>query len=279
MSQTLSDRLDRAADLLRDCESVVVGFSGGVDSALVARLAVDVLGTNRVLAVTGLSAAVPEVQRRAARTFAAEQGIPHLEVETRELERERYVRNEGDRCYHCKSVLWPALREVARGRGLRTLVDGANADDLWDYRPGGRAGTEHGVRSPLAQAGIDKAGVRTASRRLGLSTWDAPAAPCLASRLAYGVSVTADRLGQVERAEDGLRALGFVEVRVRHHGDCARVELAPAELATAGARAHAIAGALRRAGFARVLLDVEGYRRGALNESLPLVELRRGRVA
>lgn len=279
MFQTLSDRLDRAAGILRGCESVVVGFSGGVDSALVARLARDALGADRVLAVTGLSPAVPQVQRRAARAFAAGQGIAHLEIETGELARPGYVRNHGDRCYHCKSELWPVLAAVAGARGFRSVVDGANADDRADHRPGARAAREHAVRSPLAEAGIDKAGVRAASRELGLETWDAPAAPCLASRLAYGVHVSAERLAQVERAEDGVRALGFVEFRVRHHGDCARVELAPAELDAGVTRAAAIADVVRRAGFARVLLDVEGYRRGALNEALPLVALAAGRVA
>lgn len=275
----LEDRIDRARDALARCESVVVGFSGGVDSALVARLAMDALGADGVLAVTGLSPAVPAVQRRAARRFAAEQGIPHLEAETRELDLPDYVKNAGDRCYHCKGELWPTLAAVAERRGFRRLVDGANADDLGDYRPGRRAATEHAVLSPLADAGIDKDGVRRASRALGLSTWDAPAAPCLASRLAYGVRVTEGRLGAVERAEDGLRGLGFREFRVRHHGDCARVEIAAAELPAAEARAAEIRDAARAAGFDRVLLDVEGYRSGALNVALPLVTLRSGRVA
>jgi uncharacterized protein len=254
MSTPLDERLERARDALARCESVLVGFSGGVDSALVARLALDAVGAEKVLAVTGLSAAVPEVQRRAARRFAAEQGLPHVEVETGELVRPEYVRNEGDRCYHCKSELWPTLAAVAEQRGLRRIADGANADDLGDYRPGRRAAREHAVLSPLADAGVDKDGVRRASRALGLSTWDAPSAPCLASRLAYGVRVTEGRLGAVERAEDGLRALGFREFRVRHHGDCARVEIAASELADAEERAAAIAAAVEAAGFPRVLL-------------------------
>lgn len=279
MPDTLSNRVATAKGILRECGSVVVGFSGGVDSSLVARLALDELGPERVLAVTGLSAAVPEVQRRAARAVAAVHGIPRLEVPTEELERAGYVHNAPDRCYHCKSELWPTLAAIARARGFARLVDGANADDRADYRPGARAAAEHGVRSPLAEAGLTKTDVRAASRALGLDTWDAPAAPCLASRIAYGVSVTAERLGQVERAEDGLRALGFREFRVRHHGDCARVELAPGELADGAARAAELAGAVRAAGFERVLLDAEGYRRGALNAAVPLVTLDAGRVA
>lgn len=279
MPDTPSNRAATAKGILRECGSVVIGFSGGVDSSLVARLALDELGPGRVLAVTGLSPAVPEVQRRAARAVAAGHGIPHLEVPTEELERAGYVRNAPDRCYHCKSELWPTLAAVARARGFARVVDGANADDRADYRPGARAAAEHGVRSPLAEAGMTKTDVRAASRALGLDTWDAPAAPCLASRIAYGVSVTAERLGQVERAEDGLRALGFREFRVRHHGDCARVELAPGELAEGAARAAELAGAVRAAGFGRVLLDAEGYRRGALNAAVPLVTLDAGRVA
>jgi uncharacterized protein len=279
MSPTLSERLARANEVLRDCGSVVVGFSGGVDSSLVARLAVDALGTKRVLAVTGLSPAVPEVQRSAARTFAAAHGIPHREVPTGELGREGYVRNGADRCYHCKSELWPTLARVAHEQGLERLVDGANADDLSDYRPGARAAAERGVRSPLAEAGMDKADVRAASRALGLDTWDAPAAPCLASRVAYGLAVTEERLAQVERAEDALRALGFRSLRVRHHGDAARVELATEELARGVRAAGAIARGVRAAGFDRVLLDVDGYRQGALNEALPLVALAADRVA
>ncbi|HSM37356.1 MAG TPA: ATP-dependent sacrificial sulfur transferase LarE [Longimicrobiales bacterium] len=279
MPTTLADRLARAEQILRDCGSVVVGFSGGVDSSLVARLALDTLGRSRVLAVTGLSPAVPEVQRRAARSFARAHGIAHLEVDTAELERPGYVRNAGDRCYHCKSELWPTLAAVARERGLERVADGANADDRTDYRPGARAAEEHGVVSPLAEAGCSKADVRAAARGLGLETWSAPAAPCLASRVAYGVRVTAERLLQVERAEDALRELGFRGFRVRHHGDCARVELAPDELAAVAGRTDAIERAVRDAGFRRVLLDVEGYRQGALNAALPMVTLAAGRVA
>ena len=252
--------------ILRACGSVCVGYSGGVDSVLVARVAVDTLGAARVLAVTGLSPAYPEVQRTVARTCAHRFGIPHLEIETSELDDSNYAANPANRCYFCKAALWPALSHVARARGYAVVVDGSNADDAHDYRPGFAAGREHGIRSPLLEAGLTKAEIRELSRRLELPTWDQPSAPCLSSRLPYGVAVTPARLRAVEQGEAALRALGFSELRVRHHEDCARIELAPAELARAWELAVPLDGALRDAGFPRVLLDAEGYRRGALNE-------------
>jgi pyridinium-3,5-biscarboxylic acid mononucleotide sulfurtransferase len=256
------------AAVLESCGSVCIGYSGGVDSAYLARAALDVLGAGRVLAVTGLSPAYPAHQRRAALECARLMGLPHLEIETGELGSAGYVANEPTRCYFCKDELWARLGGVARRRGLATVVDGANADDLADHRPGARAAREHGVRSPLQEAGLAKAEIRSLSRRAGLPTWDQPASPCLASRLAYGVPVTAERLAQVEEAEALLRGRGLHEFRVRHHGDAARIEVAPAELEGAVAVVAALAGRIGALGFGRVLLDVEGYRRGALNEGL-----------
>src|SRR5690606_31978847 len=176
--------------------------------------------------------------------------------------------NPSNLCYFCKSELWPKLIDVARARGLAVVLDGANADDAGDYRPGAAAARENGVRSPLLEAGLPKADIRELSRRMGLPTWDQPAAPCLASRLPYGVAVTPARLAVVERAEAALRDLGFRELRVRHPDDCLRGELAPAEPAPAATVTATIAERLAAAGAPRVLLDVEGYRRGALNEAL-----------
>jgi pyridinium-3,5-biscarboxylic acid mononucleotide sulfurtransferase len=254
--------------LLEEFESVCIGYSGGVDSVFLAWSAVDVLGRSRVLAVTGRSAAYPAVQHRVAVECAARFGIPHLEVETHELTIPGYTANAPSRCYHCKDELWSTLAGVARERGLRTLVDGSNADDATDHRPGARAGREHGVRSPLQEVGLTKAEIRELSRRAGLPTWDQPASPCLASRVAYGLAVTPERLAQVERAEAALRRRGLREFRVRHHGDVARVEVAPAELAGAVDVLAPAVPELQALGFDRVLLDVEGYRRGALNEGL-----------
>jgi uncharacterized protein len=243
----------------------------------VARIALDVLGSRNMLAVTGISASVPELQRQNARDFAARFGIPHLEIETHELAHPRYRANDARRCYFCKSELWSKLEGVARERGLAVLMDGSNADDARDYRPGLTATRQSGVRSPLLEVGLTKAGVRKLSRMLSLPTWDQPSSPCLSSRLSYGLAVTPERLRQVELAEAELRALGFREFRVRHHADAARLEFARLECARALARAGLVATAVRRAGFTRVLLDVEGYRTGALNEGLGLITL--GRAA
>jgi pyridinium-3,5-biscarboxylic acid mononucleotide sulfurtransferase len=254
--------------ILVDCGSVCIGYSGGVDSVLLAKAALDTLGADRVLAVTGRSAAYPAAQREVAVECANRFGIPHLEVDTDELDDPNYAANPGNRCYFCKAELWPKLRAVAAARGLREVLDGSNADDAHDYRPGFGAARENGVRSPLLEASLTKDDVRELSRRLGLPTWDQPASPCLSSRLPYGVAVTRERLHQVEVAEAALRARGYREFRVRHHGDCARVEFAPDELDAAWRDMRGIGNALYAVGLERVLLDVDGYRRGALNEVL-----------
>ena len=271
----LEGRMERLRELLRSCGSICIGYSGGVDSVFLAAVALDTLGPDRVLAVTGRSASYPQIQRETALDIVARLGIPHLEVDTHELEDANYASNPSNRCYFCKTELWSVLVPLAAQRGLAVVADGSNADDRLDHRPGARAGAEAGIRSPLQEAGLSKADIRGLSQRMGLPTWDAPASPCLSSRLPYGVAVTPARLREVERGEDSMQRLGFREFRVRHHGDCARVEVAPAELGRAVREADRIAAALRSAGFERVLLDVEGYRRGALNEGLPLVQLER----
>ena len=258
--------------ILRACGSICIGYSGGVDSVFLAVTAVDVLGADRVLAVTGRSDAYPAVQHRTALDIVRSFGVPHMEIGTEELSDPRYTANPANRCYFCKTELWSKLIPLAAERGLAVVADGANADDAGDYRPGARAGREQGIRSPLREAGLTKRDIRTLSRERGLPTWDQPAAPCLSSRLPYGLAVTPERLRQVEAAEEAVRRLGFREFRVRHHGDAARIEVAPDELARATSHGAALAGALEPIGFRRVLLDVEGYRRGALNE--PLVALK-----
>ncbi len=263
----------RLAEILRECGSVVIGYSGGVDSVFLARVAVDVLGPQRVLAVTGKSDSIASWMEDTAREVAARFGIPWLEVETREMEDPRYAANPSNRCYFCKSELWGRLDAVARERGLRSVLDGSNADDVGDHRPGAVAASENGVRSPLLEAGLTKDEIRAWSRELGLPTWDQPAAPCLASRLPYGIAVTPERLKQVERAELGLRALGFRDFRIRHHGTVARLEVHPAEVTRIPSLRSPIEEAVRTAGFARVLLDLHGYRRGALNEGLAAAQL------
>lgn len=269
----LDRKRERLVSLLREYGSVVVGYSGGVDSVFLARLATEVLGPENVLAVTGKSDSVASWMEDTAREVAARFGIPWLELETHEMEDPGYAANAGNRCYFCKSELWGRLTDVARARGLRVVLDGANADDVGDHRPGAVAATEHGVRSPLLEAGLDKQEIRDWSRELGLPTWDQPAAPCLASRIPYGISVTPARLRQVEAAELALRGLGFRDFRVRHHDGVARLEVHPSEVhRVPGLRAE-VARAVRDAGFRRVLLDLQGYRRGSLNEALAAPQL------
>jgi uncharacterized protein len=263
----------RLASILRECGSVVVGYSGGVDSVFLARVAVDVLGPGRVLAVTGKSDSIASWMEDTARRVADRFGIPWLELETREMDDPRYAANPSNRCYFCKSELWTRLSDVAQERGFDVVLDGSNADDVGDHRPGAVAATENAVRSPLLEAGLTKAEIREWSRELGLPTWDQPAAPCLASRIPYGLSVTPERLRQIEQAEIALREMGFRDVRVRHHGAVARLEVHPSEIARVADHRADITRAVRGAGFQRVLIDLQGYRRGSLNEGLAGAQL------
>ena len=269
----MQEKRDHLFRILHDCHSLVVGYSGGVDSVFLAALAVQALGPERVLAVTGRSASLPAWMEGTARAVAHGFGIPWRDVDTRELADPRYAANPSNRCYFCKSELWSRLRTIADELGFVTVADGANADDAGDHRPGAAAGAERGVRSPLLEAGLTKAEIRAWSRELELPTWDQPAAPCLASRIPYGTAVTAERLRQVERAEQGLRALGFREFRVRYHGDLARVEASPEELRGLLRRRVEVHRLLLQAGFRGAAADAMGYRRGALNESLAPAEL------
>lgn len=253
---------------LEEKTSVLVGYSGGVDSAYLACVARDVLGRERMLAVVGRSAAYPQQQWDHALAVAERFDLPLLAVPTNELDNPLYAANPTNRCFHCKTVLWRTLLPLAAQRGLSVVVDGTNADDIADYRPGHRAATEHGVRSPLAEIGFTKSEIRSLSRERGIPGWANPSSPCLASRLPYGLEVTTERLAQVERAEAALRALGISgDMRVRHHGDLARVELEQNELARwlAPAARRALRLAILSSGFQRVALDLRGFRSGSLN--------------
>ena len=253
---------------LRARGRIAIGYSGGVDSAYLAVVARDVLGATNVLAIIGRSASYPAAQWEAARNVATAFDVPVLELDTDELNDPRYSANPSNRCYFCKTELWSKLVPIARARGFVTVADGTNADDLSDYRPGAQAAREHQVASPLAELGFTKADIRACSRARGIPTWSQPSSPCLSSRLPYGTSVTADRLSQVERAERSLRELGITDdLRVRYHDDLARVELTQQVLATWMQPAYfaELRAAVLDAGFARVAIDIRGFRSGSLN--------------
>ena len=248
--------------------SVAIGFSGGVDSTYLAAVAVEAVGPEHTLAIIGRSASFPESQWRNARDLAVRLGVPILEIDTEELGDSRYAANPTNRCYFCKTELWTKLGPAARSRTLAVIVDGTNADDLSDHRPGAAAAREHGVRSPLAEIGMTKAEIRDRSRARGLPTWSQPSSPCLASRIPYGTAVTTERLRRIERAESALRTIGVSgNLRVRDHGDIGRVEMDAAELdrLISESRLDAVRAAVRSGGFARAAVDLAGFRSGSLN--------------
>jgi len=247
--------------------SAIVAFSGGVDSSVVAAVAARALG-GRALAVTAVSPAVATGELDGARRVADAIGIAHETIATRELAREEYRRNGPDRCYHCKTELYDALAAVAAERGYGALLSGANADDAGDWRPGLRAAAEHGVRHPLLEAGAGKAQVRELARRLALPSAEKPASPCLASRIPYGTAVSPATLARIDRAERNVRALGFPVLRVRHHGELGRLEVAADDLERALEARADIEGAIRAAGYARATIDPEPFRSGRLNAAL-----------
>lgn len=257
--------LARLATHLDGLGRVLLGYSGGVDSALLAVAGARALGPARFLAVLGVSPSVPAAQAAQARELARRHDVPFLAIATRELDDPRYAANPVDRCYFCKTELWDRLGAIAAERGLDTVIDGSHADDAGDHRPGARAAAERAIRSPLAELGWRKADVRAAARDLGLEVWDAPAAPCLASRIRYGLAVTPDRLRQVERGEAFLRGLGVTgDLRVRHHDDAARIEVRPDMFALLDVAWPAIEREFIVLGFSRVERDPRGYRRGSL---------------
>lgn len=258
----------RLEAILAGCGSVVLGYSGGADSTLLLRKALDVLGPQNVLAVTAASVTYDPDEVDEAVALAEELGAAHERLVSGELEVEGFIRNPPERCYYCKTDLYGDLRELAARRGIRTVIDGSHAEDLLDHRPGLRALDEQGIVSPLKEAGFTKAEVRALSRRLGLPTADKPANACLASRFPYGESIDAESLGRVGRAERILREAGFPVVRVRHHGPVARIEVPPQDRARLLEAADRIAPALKELGYVWVACDLEGYRSGSMNEAL-----------
>ena len=267
---TLEQKTKKIKSLILEMDSALVAFSGGVDSTLVLALAHDVLG-KKALAVTAQSASMPDREMKACHQLAKEIGVKHLVVKTEEMSNPNYRANPANRCYHCKTELYSSLKKVAQQENILNILNGTNTDDLGDYRPGLDSAREQGVRSPLVEAGFNKQEVRELSRMMELSIWNKPAMACLSSRIPYGQPVTLEKLAMIEQAEDLLLSLGFTQVRVRHLGTLARIELDKNEMPryqNDKSVQKAVEEKLRALGFNSVVLDPEGYRMGSLNSAL-----------
>jgi len=274
-SETM-EKYERLSEIVRDIGSMVVAYSGGVDSSLLVKAAHDALtngsnvGNGKLLAVTADSGSYPRSEFAEAVELIKRMGVPHRVVQSGEMDISGYTENPPDRCFYCKGELFGILKSIADEGGYAAVCDGANLDDADDYRPGRRAAKKLDVRSPLMEAGMTKEDVRLHAKRLGLPNWDKPAAACLASRFPYGTKITLEKLSVVERAEEILKSAGFRQLRVRHHGDIARLELDPSEIErfVRDSRHPEWTARIKALGFGYVVLDLEGYRQGSLNENL-----------
>ena len=263
------EKWDRLRSLLRDMNLAVLAYSGGVDSSVLLRAASEVLGQN-LIAVTAISETYPPAELEPAKEFAASLGVRHRILATDELIRDEFSRNSPDRCYHCKQELFGKLRQIADSEGIAFILDGSNTDDLRDYRPGRKAAAAFSVRSPLAEAGLSKQDIRDLARKMGLPMWDKPSLACLSSRIPYGTPITRELLTNIQAAEDIIRSIGIRQVRVRHHGDTARIEVEPQDLVllASGDVRQRVVDAFKELGYVYVCLDLEGYRTGSMNAVL-----------
>jgi pyridinium-3,5-biscarboxylic acid mononucleotide sulfurtransferase len=266
----LKEKKQRLYDILGEMDEAIVAFSAGIDSTFVLACAHEVLG-DRVLAVTAASETFPERELQEAIELAKKLGVRHEIIEIQEMENPHFVANNPDRCYHCKAGLYSRLQALAEERGIRYVLDGANMDDLGDYRPGRQAAKDFEIRSPLQDAEMYKEELRELAREMGLPNWDKPSFACLSSRIPYGNLITLEKVSQLDRGEERLRGLGFKQLRIRHHDKIARVEVLREELVKAVEYADEITAILKEEGFTYVTLDLQGYRSGSMNETLKLV--------